>query len=73
MAIKFSRHAKRRMKLYKIPENVIIDAVNYLNAQGKHELVKPVKGFNYPIKIVCKVENSLITIITVYPLKRGIK
>ena len=73
MSIIFSRHAKRRMKLYQIPEKVIIDIVSNLTKQGKHELVTQIPEFDYPIKIICKVEGKEIIIITVYPLKRGLK
>jgi len=57
MKINFSRHAKRRGKLYKISE----------------EMIKNIEGFKYPIKIIISVENNIITIITNYPLKRGMK
>ena len=55
MKINFSRHAKRRGKLYKISE----------------EMIKNIEGFKYPIKIIISVENNIITIITNYPLKRA--
>ncbi len=54
MDIKFSRHSKRRIKLYNIPERVIIKAVKNHGAKhkGKNEIIKNIKGFIYPIKIV---------------------
>jgi predicted butyrate kinase (DUF1464 family) len=40
-------------------------------AQGHHEVVQPFSGFALPIKIVYEVERETITVVTVYPLKRG--
>ncbi len=72
MNIKFSRHARRRAKLYKIPENVIREILsdNALS-DGEHEIIKNVTGFRYPIKTVVTVEGVTITVITNYPLKKG--
>ena len=74
MEIKFSRHAKRRAKLYKIPESTILEI---LEGEGKelspgvHEIIESVGGFKYSLKIIIAVEDDLITIVTNYPLKRG--
>lgn len=70
--VKFSRHAKRRAKLYEIPESTIkkILADSKLN-DGEHELIRDITGFEYPIKIVISVENDIMTVITNYPLKKG--
>jgi len=70
--IKFSRHAKRRGKLYKISESVVkqILASSKLS-DGKHEIIENVSGHKYPIKIVVDVEKDIITVITNYPLKKG--
>ena len=72
MKVKFSRHAKRRAKLYEIPESTIekILADSELN-DGEHELIRDIAGFKYPIKIVISVENDIMTVITNYPLKKG--
>ena len=74
MEIKFSRHAKRRAKLYKIPESTIIKVLEgkELN-QGNQEIIENVKGLKYPLKIIVAVENDIITIVTNYPLKKGRK
>ena len=40
---------------------------------GEHELIEVFSEFKYPIKIVVSVENDIITVITNYPLKKGIK
>jgi hypothetical protein len=70
--VKFSRHAKRRAKLYEIPESTIEKIVTEsgLNA-GEHELIREVSGFKYPIKIVVSVASDTMTVITSYPLKKG--
>ena len=72
MVVRFSRHAKRRAKLYKIPEATIekILADSDLG-NGEHELVRDVSGFKYPIKIIVLVESNMINVITNYPLKKG--
>jgi len=74
VVIKFSRHAKRRAHLYKIPkstvERILILATLEL-ADGEHELIRDISGFKYPIKIVVAVENDIMTVITNYPLKKG--
>lgn len=74
MKIKFSRHAKRRAKLYEIPESVVTDILKNLHLhQGEHEIIKDVEGLKYPLKIGGSVEEGLMTIITSYPLKKGRK
>lgn len=74
MKIKFSRHAKRRAKLYGISETIITDILMNINLhQGEHEIIKDVPGFKYPLKIVISIEEDLITIVTNYPLKKGRK
>lgn len=70
--IKFSRHAKRRAKLYNISESVVTDILTSMNlGQGEHEVIKNVSGFRYPLKIVVSVEGDTLTVITNYPLKKG--
>jgi len=75
MKIKFSRHAKRRAKLYNISESVILKVLENkdLSHQGMTEIVENVEGFKYPLKIVAAVEDDVITIVTNYPLKKGRK
>ena len=74
MVINFSRHAKRRAKLYDISE---LDIENFLSdldlKEGEHKLIEDFPGFKYPITIVVSVENDIITVITNYPLKKGRK
>jgi len=72
MIINFSRHAKRRAKLYDIPELTIEEILIDLDLHdGEHELIKDILGFKYPIKIVVSVERNIMTVITNYPLKKG--
>jgi len=74
MIVKFSRHAKRRAKLYNISESVVENILKDSNLKnGEHEIVREVSGFKYPIKIVVAVEESIMTVITNYPLKKGIR
>jgi hypothetical protein len=72
--IGFSRHARRRARLYRIPESTVIDILmgEDLN-QGENEIIRQVAGFNYPLKIVISVEEDEATVITTYPLKRGLR
>lgn len=72
MKIKFSRHAKRRASLYKIPESIISTILIGMNLrQGEHEIIQDVAGFQYPLKIVVSVAGETATVITNYPLKKG--
>ena len=74
MDIKFSRHAKRRVKLYEIPESTIIKILEGKElSQGTHEIIENTEGFKYPLKIVINLEGDIITGITTYPLKKGRK
>lgn len=74
MEIVFSRHAKRRAKLYGIPESVITGLLKSMRLrQGENTIVKDVPGISFPLKIVIFVENEIIKIITNYPLKKGRK
>jgi len=72
VTIKFSRHAKRRAKLYKIPESVVEEILKDSDlADGEHQIIRDVTGFKYPIKVIVSVEGSAMTVITNYPLKKG--
>ena len=74
MEIKFSRHAKRRGKLYKIPEETVRKILEEKElVQGNQEIIENVEGFKYPLKVVVSVEDDIITVITNYPLKKGRK
>ena len=72
MEIILSRHAKRRAKLYRIPESTIVDILSSMNLrQGDNKIIKDVVGFKFPLKIIASVEKNVITVITNYPLKKG--
>jgi hypothetical protein len=74
MIIQFSRHAKRRAKLYNIPESTIEQILNGLALpEGEHEITREIKGFQYPIKIVVSVKDAILIVVTNYPLKKGRK
>ncbi len=40
-------------------------------SSGQHQLIHFVEDFIYPLKIVFTVEHDTLTVITVYPLKKG--
>lgn len=74
--MKFSRHAKNNMKLYKIAPNDIEKTIEKPDLSDK-EYDKSIairrfqdKYFGYPLKVVYKIEKEEIIIVTVYPLKR---
>jgi hypothetical protein len=72
--IKFSRHAQRRAKLYKIPEETIIDILDKLEvSEGQHEICESITELKYPLKIVFAVENETIIVITNYPVKKVVE
>jgi hypothetical protein len=72
--IQFSRHAKRRAKLYNISESLVSEILASMRLrEGEHEIIRIVPGFRYPLKIIVSVESDIATVITNYPLKRGMK
>ena len=74
MEIRFSRHAIRRADLYGIRQSTIVMILKEKALRpGTHQIIKRVEGFKYPLKIVVAVEAEIITVITNYPLKRGLK
>lgn len=74
MEIIFSRHAKRRAKLYKIPESTIKKILEGKElSKGTNKIIENTEGFVYPIKIIVNLENDIITIVTNYPLRKGRK
>lgn len=73
MEINLSRHAKRRARLYGIPEATVSAILSKMNLpQGEHEIIKDV-GQKYPLKIVVSVNKDTVSVITNYPLKKGRK
>lgn len=74
LKIVFSRHAKRRARLYGIPESVIKGILVKADLpEGEHEVIQSVPGLGYPLKIVVLVAKYGTTVITNYPLKKGRK
>ena len=78
--IQYSRHAKRRMKLYKITETDISSIIeNWVTAQKifeeKHEIISNeiIRQQRYPIKVVFSCDCEKIVVITAYPLKKELK
>lgn len=80
--ISFSRHAKRRIKLYKIDERDIIEKINselklqnrlLYNVRVEFNTTPKYNKIKYPLKIVVEFRGYEIFIITSYPLKKGRK
>lgn len=72
MEIKFSRHAKRRARLYRISESAIMELLKGKELTlGINEIIENIEGFKHPIKIVIALEGDTLTVITNYPLKKG--
>ena len=73
MKIIFSRHVKKRIKLYSISEEIIDEIISKKppQKQGKNILIQPVEGIRYPVKVIANRHNDTVVIITAYPLKRG--
>jgi hypothetical protein len=74
--MKISRHARNNMRLYKVSERDIIDAIESPDVLAKEEnRVVVMKNFQrkfsgYPLKVVYEMVEKEIFILTVYPLKR---
>lgn len=74
MQVRLSRHSKRKANLYAIPEAVILEMLGQIGLpQGHHEIIQTVEGFIYPLKIIVAVEDDIMTVITNYPLKKGLR
>lgn len=72
MKFYFSRHAKRRAKLYDIKESIILEILKNMDlTNGVHEIIREFPGYKLPLKIVVSVEGEIATVITNYPLKKG--
>lgn len=72
LRIRFSRHARRRMKLYNILEETVTAMVQEADREsGRHKVVKEASGFSLPLKVVFDVETAENAIvITAYPVRR---
>jgi len=76
MDIQFSRHSKNNMRLYKIDPKDVLEAINNADKleteRGKKIALKKFEGkyTGFPLKVVYKVEQETIFVITVYPFKK---
>ena len=75
--IKYSRHSKRRMKLYNISkadvELVVKKGESKTLADGKIAFMFNISDkFKYPIKVVAAGDSDSLEVVTAYPLKKGI-
>jgi len=76
MKFKFSRHAKRRMKLYNISQEevkLVLEKGKQTKLDEKTEYLYKISKVKYPIKVITENMNNYTYIITAYPLKRGYK
>ncbi len=74
MKIIFTRHAKRRMQLYSLSEQLVTEIIDdSMINKGKNFIIKQVEMNKYPIKIVYENIEDEIVIITAYPLKKGME
>lgn len=73
--IDFSRHARRRMKLYGISEEDVLHVLS----RGKSQVTSDEKivffdeikeRFSFPIKVISAYRDRNLVIISVYPFKR---
>ncbi|MFN3479300.1 MAG: DUF4258 domain-containing protein [Thermodesulfovibrionales bacterium] len=77
MEIRFSRHANRRIDLYKIDKDDVKETIKSAIMDrellsGKHEEVNydlRIK-YGYPLKVVFAIEDNCVEVITTYPLKK---
>ena len=72
MKIIFSRHAKRRVKLYKISERWLeSEIISKHLSIGQHTIIEDSPDHALPIKTICYAYEKEIVIVTSYPLKKG--
>lgn len=79
MKIIFSRHARRRLKLYRIEEKDVVSAIESSSKQkhaSSEERIWVVDkslavNYLYPIKVVFVQEHGRIVVVTAYPVKKG--
>ena len=67
-----SRHARRRIKLYKLERDFIASAISQTSKIGYQETLFEHTNFKYPIKIVFDRKENEVILITCYPQKKGI-
>lgn len=69
--IHFSRHAKRRMRLYRISQDAVADMLPSTDTPGRHAITRRLADHKYPIKVVYDVQKESTVVITAYPVKKG--
>lgn len=79
LTIRFSRHCRRRMQLYGIDEGDVRALIGrYAQVKdpgpGNREIVDKTlaQKYRYPLKIVYSVQANVITVVTAYPLRKGL-
>ncbi len=77
MKINISRHAQRRLKLYKIDiadvDTVITNWLKSKSVLNNRETIiarELKQKYEYPLKIVIAIEGSEIVLVTAYPVKK---
>lgn len=74
LRIQFSRHARRRAKLYDILEQDIINVMQEKAIdQDRVEIIVDLDKYSHVIKVIASRKGEDIIIITCYPLKKGLK
>lgn len=75
MEIEFSRHAKRRMRLYGITKKEVKLVIEKSQKEDQSEeriTYRIGKRFKYPIRVIALKKEYSFLVITVYPLKKGL-
>ncbi len=73
--IRFSRHAKRRMRLYGIGKEAVKEVINSPDGSWQEEdyfIAHKVFGKRFlglPLKVVYTKQRNTITVVTVYPVE----
>jgi len=76
MKIEFSRHAKRRMKLYNVAEADVMDVIQgskgIKDAAGRLQVVDSLMRvkYHFPLKVVYFQKDEKIVVITAYPVRK---
>ncbi len=69
--VRFSRHARRRMKLYDINEEAVTKLLPLADEPGRQSVTRHLPGRRLPIKVVYEVKTEETVVITAYPVKKA--
>ena len=69
--VSFSRHARRRMQLYEISQDTVIDILPLSDVVGRHTATRHLPGHKFPVKVVYEVRAEETIVITAYPVKKA--